>query len=101
MWAPYGLAVSHHQSHFASLVRTISFLIRTSTDESAGGAQKSFDSTRRLCIGRNACCMPRIGWGEMANILFSHKRKRQKSKKRGSSIQKLDGFWLFGSPFSG
>ena len=38
------LAVSHHQSHFASLVRTISFLIRTSTDESAGGAILRFDS---------------------------------------------------------
>ena len=48
MSTPYGLAVSHYQSHFASLVRTISFLIRTSTDESAGGAQKPFDSLRQL-----------------------------------------------------
>jgi hypothetical protein len=45
MWAPYGLGVSHHQSHFASLVRTISFLILTSTDESAGGAILRFDSS--------------------------------------------------------
>jgi hypothetical protein len=54
MSTPYGLTVSHHQSHFASLVRAISFLIRTSTDESAGGAQKSFDSSRQLvnCLER-------------------------------------------------
>ncbi|PYJ31470.1 MAG: hypothetical protein DME88_14870 [Verrucomicrobia bacterium] len=48
MRTPYGLAVSHHQSHFANLVRAISFLIRTATDESAGGTQKSFDSPRQL-----------------------------------------------------
>jgi len=48
MRTPYELAVSHYQSHFASLVRAISFLIRTSTDEFAEGAQKSFDSPRQL-----------------------------------------------------
>jgi len=108
MWAPYGLAVSHHQSHFASLVRTISFLIRTSTDESAGGAQKPFDSTRHLRIGRNACCMPTIQCVSsksvvelkdsrtlrrqnrgvaMADILFVHARISHKSDKKGSSIR--------------
>jgi len=112
MKAPYGLAVSHHQSHFASLVRTISFLIRTSTDESAGCAQKSFDSTRHLWIAWNACCMPTIQCVPckslvelkdprtlrrqnrrvvMADIVFVHARISHKSDKKGSSISELDG----------
>jgi len=42
------VAVSHHQSHFAGLVRAISTLVHGSTDESAGDNQRFFDSPRQL-----------------------------------------------------
>jgi hypothetical protein len=54
MRTPYGLAVSHHQSHFADLVRTISLLVHGLTDESAGDNQRFSDSPPELvyCLER-------------------------------------------------
>ena len=40
--------MSHHQSHFAGLVRAISPLVHSSTDESAGDNQRFSDSPRQL-----------------------------------------------------